>query len=110
ELGFKDLWVWRNGTPGYTSHMERPEVPELICQRAGGDPDVCYCDDFRMPVEPPRIRVDGKEHQVDRLDYVFVSEASAAHSFTLDFARPRRVTVERARDAPGRDKIGFISD
>lgn len=107
-IGFKDLWEWRNGTLGYTSYMEVPGVPERICRGSTAADGMRYCDDFR---DPPDLAALGEDaSKSDRLDYVFTNQASEAHSFTLDFTRPRRLTVVRPPSAPDRDRAPFISD
>lgn len=114
-LGFEDLWAIRNGSPGYTNGMGMvtKTFRERICPEWGGGRPACdehlderigFCDDnVRSDVWP-----DGRQAQ--RIDYIFTSVPSREQSFVVDFTRPRRLRLERAPDAPGREDISFLSD
>ncbi len=103
-IGFKDVWVQRNGTPGYTSNMDKIGVADQICRP---DTDSLFCDDFNVPGSHDDFSTDDKSN---RIDFIFISNPSDSHSFNLDFTRPRRVRRERRAGAPERDEIAFLSD
>lgn len=111
EVGMTDLWVNRNGTPGYTlDNYERDsgqlsDIREQICKPAPDSPTLC--NDFDVPASS-----EGFAHGVSskRIDYIFVSEPHKDHTLNLDFTRPRRTRYLRESNAPERNKIDMISD
>lgn len=127
EVGFNDLWEARNGTSGYTSHMDNSWVAEQICPphedgpNLDSHPRIKFCKDISVPADekrsdeqgsspPLKFREDDEPKWSDRIDHIFVSQSSEDQSFTVDFTRPRRLRLERDPDAPKFDKIAFMSD
>jgi len=113
ELGFTDMWTTRNGTPGYTSHMDVNGIANQICR-----PDAInnnLCDDINVPAtladfDSNFTNDDDNTANSGRLDYMFINQPNNNHTFSLDFTRPRRTRFERRADAPERDCLAFLSD
>lgn len=94
KIGVKDLWLERNGSPGYTANFQSHGLG--IC--ADYMPDRRYCDDslYRMTGQ--------------RIDYIFVQSAQPEHGLIVDFTRPRRRGFIRSTGAPGFSEIATMSD
>ena len=100
-LGFKDLWVERNGTEGYTSNLERSEIAKIIAKKDPKNP--FYCDDNIDMRAVARL-----EKPPKAIDHVFVTSNTDKMSFTIDYTRPRRPHIERP-NAVNR-KFKYLSD
>ena len=105
-IGFDDIWVQRNGTPGYTKKLDEPEIAAQICRPDPENPE--YCNDLNVPDDPDSFRPE--ENTSDRIDFIFMSRPQDSQQYSLDFTRPRRVRHERRAGAPKRDEIAFLSD
>ncbi len=101
-IGLEDVWPARNGTAGFTSPSDNAATPDdlRICTVDRANP--LYCDDFAGPPD--------NSTAVKRIDYIFLSEPTEAHAYSVDFTRPRRPRFERRAGAPKRDEIMFLSD
>ena len=106
-LHFRDIWPQRNDKPGYTKSMDDISIANLIC--TPDENDAQYCDDSNVPLNP-ELFSEEKRKKFERIDFIFVSDPLDSHTFSLDFARPRRIRAERRADAPKRNKIAFLSD
>ncbi|RDC58937.1 hypothetical protein HME9302_00113 [Alteripontixanthobacter maritimus] len=101
-LGLRDLWVWRNGSPGHTSDVHLRQIGEIICRPDPSNPGLC--DDAYDAASL------GTDPQSTAIDYIFVSQTTDAMSFSMDFTRPRRPRTARNPRAPDYLDIAWLSD
>lgn len=102
-LGFRDLWVERNGSRGFTKNVHKNDseakIGEKICKEATDEKGLCEDTYSTSDLE-----------ESDRVDYIFVSEPSPEQSFRMDFTRPRRPRTTRDPRVEGFDDLAWLSD
>jgi len=105
HVGLEDLWVSRArdefNKPNPQPTVLRRNNPlgwyrEEVCRLDGS-----YCDDLAVP------ETFETEQRPGRIDYIFVEQQTAEHSFILDVTRPRRVPFSKD---PITEGIEHLSD
>lgn len=96
----QDAWTTHGGPMGDTIGSDIPRSRKSGPYPGGGGtaPETCHCEEFEHD-SYRTTKINGKEKDANRLDYVFVEKPKPEHDVTIDVARMWRVPF--SLDCPG---------